>query len=388
MIAHPSRIHEVDPAPDALVAQALPRIDYRDTIQARLAHGRCADIDTFARRFFLAQPAWLRTVSMNTPSRARMAQTVATTRFAAGDQIGSWRIHDRNGDEIVFGESLGFMQYRFSLRLKRGPADDTVEASSVVQLNGRRGRVYFAVVRLLHKPFVRMMLRNTLRAEAHPGTRFSGQHDQGLSGRNRAGGHWVLRSSAWRVNQIADDFKLLDVWDFAIEADDAIGETFSEFISLLVALGPSTDSRAARALIRLRELLGRMFGWDEGKNTLPIPGCRETSVAERLTEEDRARNQVASLTLPRQQLVDLKGVYLFEDEALFELSNRTVHGLMHFAWVELPGGRHTPQLGVYVKSRGWFGRLYLAAIRPFRHWIVYPAWTGKVAREWRQARAG
>lgn len=194
-----------------------------------------------------------------------------------------------------------------------------------------------------------------------------------------------MNPGTWRVEEIARDFRLLDTWGFAIEADPAKGETFAEFIALVAAVGPSTDSRATRALIRAREWLGRAFGWDENKHSLPIPGCRETSVAERLSDADRARNRVTSLSLPRQQLVDLRGVYLFEDEALFEFSNRTIHGLLHFAWVALPGGRRTPRLGVYVKSRGRLSALYVTAIWPFRHWMVYPAWTGKVACEWRKA---
>jgi hypothetical protein len=196
-----------------------------------------------------------------------------------------------------------------------------------------------------------------------------------------------MHHETWRVDELASDFKLLDVWGFAIEADSAKGETFSEFVALTAAVGSSTDSRATRALVGIRELLGRAFGWDESKHTLPIPGCRETTVSERLIDADHARNRVASLSLPRQQLVDLKGIYLFEDEALFEFSNRTIHGLLHFAWVELPGGGHTPRLGVYVKSRGRLSDLYLTAIWPFRHWIVYPAWTGRIAREWRKAHA-
>jgi hypothetical protein len=166
MAAGPSLIREVEPAPDSLVAHALPRIDYRDAIRAYLTKGRFADIDAFVRRFFLSQPVWLRAISMNTPSRARLARAVAATRFEAGDRIGSWRVYDRNQEEIVFGESLGFMMYRLSLRLEQGPEEDAVEASTVVQLSGRLGRVYFAIVRLLHKPFVRTTLRNALRAGA------------------------------------------------------------------------------------------------------------------------------------------------------------------------------------------------------------------------------
>ncbi|MFD0656964.1 DUF2867 domain-containing protein [Thermocatellispora tengchongensis] len=35
----------------------------------------------------------------------------------------------------------------------------------------------------------------------------------------------------------------------------------------------------------------------------------------------------------------------------------------------------------------WFGRLYMAAIAPFRHLIVYPALTRQWERAWRD-RAG
>lgn len=168
MAAAESLIREVDPPADALVARALPRVDYRDAIQARITKGSLADIDAFARRLFLSQPAWLRAISTNVPSRARMAQILGATRFAAGDRIGSWRVYDRGRDEIVFGESFGFMEYRFSLRLREGAESDAVEAASVVQLSGRTGRAYFAVVRPLHQPFVRTMLRNTLWAAAHP----------------------------------------------------------------------------------------------------------------------------------------------------------------------------------------------------------------------------
>jgi hypothetical protein len=40
------------------------------------------------------------------------------------------------------------------------------------------------------------------------------------------------------------------------------------------------------------------------------------------------------------------------------------------------------QLGVYVKPRGWFGPLYMAAIAPFRHYIVYPALMRQIGRAW------
>jgi hypothetical protein len=166
----PARIvHDVDPASDSLVARAFPKVDYRDAVRAGLPKGRFMDINAFARQYFLAQPAWLRTISMNTPQRSKIVRAVEQTRFQVGDRIGSWQVHDRNEEEIVFGESLGFMQYRFSLRFRPGAEADAVEASTAVRLTGRLGLVYFAIVRLLHKRFVRQTLLNTLKYDAKRG---------------------------------------------------------------------------------------------------------------------------------------------------------------------------------------------------------------------------
>ena len=44
-------------------------------------------------------------------------------------------------------------------------------------------------------------------------------------------------------------------------------------------------------------------------------------------------------------------------------------------------------MAVYVKPNGLFGTAYMAAIRPFRHLIVYPPMMRQIARNWR-ARSG
>ena len=81
-------------------------------------------------------------------------------------------------------------------------------------------------------------------------------------------------------------------------------------------------------------------------------------------------------------------LYRTRDEFAAEISNRTVHGVMHLAWVDLGAGRYRGQMAVYVKPRGLFGRAYMAAIKPFRHLIVYPALLKQIARTWeRRPRA-
>jgi hypothetical protein len=50
-----------------------------------------------------------------------------------------------------------------------------------------------------------------------------------------------------------------------------------------------------------------------------------------------------------------------------------MHGVMHIGWVPDATGGYHGQMAVLVKPNGLFGSAYMAAIRPFRHLIVYPA---------------
>ena len=47
-----------------------------------------------------------------------------------------------------------------------------------------------------------------------------------------------------------------------------------------------------------------------------------------------------------------------------------------------------PAIKKLVKANGWLGRLYMAAIAPFRYLIVYPAVTRHWERAWRDHMAG
>lgn len=67
---------------------------------------------------------------------------------------------------------------------------------------------------------------------------------------------------------------------------------------------------------------------------------------------------------------------------LIELSNNTVHVLMHAGWVHKSGNYYTAQLAVYAKPRGILGEFYMKLIMPFRHMIVYPAMIEEVKKRW------
>jgi hypothetical protein len=75
-------------------------------------------------------------------------------------------------------------------------------------------------------------------------------------------------------------------------------------------------------------------------------------------------------------------LYRTDSEFAAEVSNKTVHGAMHLAWVELADGSFQGQMAVYVKPRGALGEAYMKLIKPFRYLIVYPALMRQIERTW------
>jgi hypothetical protein len=80
-------------------------------------------------------------------------------------------------------------------------------------------------------------------------------------------------------------------------------------------------------------------------------------------------------------------LYLLHDEFATEVANQTMHGVMHLSWVLDESGGYRGQMAVLVKPNGLLGTVYMAAIRPFRHLIVYPSLLREIERNWR-ARGG
>jgi hypothetical protein len=80
----------------------------------------------------------------------------------------------------------------------------------------------------------------------------------------------------------------------------------------------------------------------------------------------------------------LTSLYLTDDEWAAEIANRTMHGVSHIGWVPDGAGGYRGQWAVLVKPNGLLGTVYMAAIRPFRHLIVWPSMLRQIEREWRK----
>ena len=136
------------------------------------------------------------------------------------------------------------------------------------------------------------------------------------------------------------------------------------------------SSKVVGALFALRWKLGELLGWDDERDGL---GARVPTLRERLPEDLRD-----GPTGPAADAVPFKPLYLTHDEFAAEIANRTMHGVMHLGWVADDGsGGHRGQMAVLVKRNGRLGAAYMAAIKPFRHVLVYPLMMREIGRRWR-----
>jgi hypothetical protein len=182
-------------------------------------------------------------------------------------------------------------------------------------------------------------------------------------------------SQPWRIREVAPDFRLEDVWALPAHggADD-----FATLLEVMASLDPANgESFATRALFSIRYRVGGWLGWDDPRGALSVPENIETTLSARLPRD--LRNTATGPDLSSSGFLPL---YRTDVEWAAELSNRTVHAVMHLAWVEEGGGRYQGQMGVYVKPRGRFGAGYMALIAPFRHRVVYPALMRQIEQAW------
>lgn len=177
----------------------------------------------------------------------------------------------------------------------------------------------------------------------------------------------------WRIHELTRDFRLEDVWALPTPGGPA---DFPRLVHGFAADDPSRGlPPAARALWMIRERLGALFGWDDPETGL---GSREPALRDRLPADLRESPGPDFDTLPFTSL------YLLDDEWAAEAANRTMHGVLHLGWVPDGTGGYRGQMAVLVKPNGLLGSGYMAAIRPFRHLIIYPALMRRIERNWQE----
>jgi hypothetical protein len=183
--------------------------------------------------------------------------------------------------------------------------------------------------------------------------------------------HSAHSSRPWRIHEIAPDFRLEDVWQLPTPGGQG---DFGRLVRAFTTARLGGSSRAADALFTIRFKIGALLGWDDADTGL---GSRVPTLRDRLPADLRTSERPVFHDLPFESLYEL------DDEFAAELANRTVHGILHLGWVPDGTGGYRGQMAVLVKPNGLLGAAYMAAIKPFRYLVVYPAMLRKLERDWR-----
>jgi hypothetical protein len=178
-------------------------------------------------------------------------------------------------------------------------------------------------------------------------------------------------SRPWRIHELTHDFRLEDVW--ALPGTGA-PDDFPRLVQGFASGNPSqSSSGAVRTLWAIRWKVGELLGRDGPAAGL---GSRVPTLRDRFPADLRD-----APSGPDFDALPFTSLYLLDDEWAAEIANRTMHGVMHIGLVPDQTGGYRAQMAVLVKPNGLFGTAYMAAIRPFRHLIVYPAMMRQIERD-------
>jgi hypothetical protein len=192
-------------------------------------------------------------------------------------------------------------------------------------------------------------------------------------------------SRPWRIHEVAPDFEVEDVWALPTPGGP---DDFPRLVGFATASPRELNAQGkyvgdgsggivscvSRALFELRWKLGELFGWDDRDAGV---GRRVATLSDRLPVDLRDAPRGPDLSG-----VPMTSLYLTGAEWATEMANRTVHSVMHIGWVPDGTGGYRGQMAVLVKPNGRFGEAYMAAIKPFRHLVVYPALMRSIERFW------
>lgn len=175
-----------------------------------------------------------------------------------------------------------------------------------------------------------------------------------------------------RAHSYLSDVPIYDVWQVELPGIERSCTMLDVRATIRAMATDFPPGFAVRSLFALRRLLGSLFRWDS-----PRERSFEWSWRRKLAADDIDASIVPTGTLDGPFSV----LYVHTTEAVSEIRNRTVHGFLVLAIEPAPGG-HTLYFAIHVLPVSAWTRPYLALIKPFRRWIVYPSLLRRLHEVW------
>lgn len=175
-----------------------------------------------------------------------------------------------------------------------------------------------------------------------------------------------------RAHSYFADVPIYDVWRVALPGVERSCTMLDVRETVRTMLRERPPGFAVRGLFALRRFIGRLLGWDASTDHE-----WEWSWRQRLNPHHLTDSLVPTGTLDGPFSV----LFVHSTEAVSEIRNATVHAFLVLAISPAPDG-HTLYFAIHVLPVSAWTRAYLAAIKPFRVWIVYPSLLRRVHDTW------
>jgi hypothetical protein len=160
--------------PTSVLRSDTVAYDYIDSFAGDLSLGkRTITSTTVGKAFFTSAPSWIeklmrlrdkvvRLFGLKTSEiKSNREQELSNFRCEPGEQLGIFKVFERNDSEVILGENDRHLDFRVSLYLEPldGKAPRKLTVSTAVKFHNFTGRAYFFFVKPFHRRIVRSMLK-------------------------------------------------------------------------------------------------------------------------------------------------------------------------------------------------------------------------------------
>lgn len=155
---------------NSLLNKQSATIHYQDTFAANIVTAHPVTIQqtgiafvTTAPRFVSQMMKWRdRIVRIFGLKTSQKLPRNPPTTFNCGDQLGIFKILEKNEQEVILGENDKHLDFRVSLYLQQQSTQQQLICTTVVHYNNLWGKIYFFFVKPFHKLLVPAMLKHTV----------------------------------------------------------------------------------------------------------------------------------------------------------------------------------------------------------------------------------
>jgi hypothetical protein len=151
-------------------------IDFCDSYESNFLTNEKPTINTIGKAFFTSAPRWIdQSLQLRNKivknlglkingSKEEMLKDLESFDCQIGQQIGLFKVFDKNDNEIILGEDDKHLDFKISLFLETfDKQKHRLIISTTVKFNNKFGRFYFKLIKPFHRIVVPVMLKGIIK---------------------------------------------------------------------------------------------------------------------------------------------------------------------------------------------------------------------------------